>query len=160
MNKFKVNDIVWFFDIKKTAVLRAVISEVLPDSDIYKLQYKEPVYDEAGQVTQERELEVLKAENVLYASEKEAWVYVIANAETRRAYASRAHLQAEGELIRTTKVLRVARKALMDIVTSEHPEDQVVDCCDFACKKCEFGARNYCGPEQQAIRAKQVAAES
>ena len=125
--------------------------------NLYRLRFSEPVYNEDGQIVQQREIEVLKTEDVLFASEKEAWVNVIATTEARRAYASRAHLQAEGELIRTTKVLRAAKSALLQIVTAEHPEDDQVDCCDFDCKRCEFGALSYCGPEQQTIRAKQVA---
>ena len=154
MNKFKTGDLVWFFDIRKTALTRATVHDI--KGNLYSLRFSEPVYNEDGQIVQQREIEVLKTEDVLFASEKEAWVNVIATTEARRAYASRAHLQAEGELIRTSKVLRAARSAMMRIVTEEHPEDQI-DCCDFDCKRCEFGALSYCGPEQQAIRAKQVA---
>jgi len=154
MNKFKTGDLVWFFDIRKTALTRATVHDI--KGNLYSLRFSEPVYNEDGQIVQQREIEVLKTEDVLFASEKEAWVNVIATTEARRAYASRAHLQAEGELIRTSKVLRAARSAMMRIVTEEHPEDQI-DCCDFDCKRCEFGALSYCGPEQQATRAKQVA---
>ena len=155
MEKFKIGDSVWFFDIRKTALTRATVHDI--KGNLYRLRFSEPVYNEDGQIVQQREIEVLKTEDVLFASEKEAWVNVIATTEARRAYASRAHQQAEGELIRTSKVLRAARNAMMRIVTAEHPEDQVVDCCDFDCKRCEFGALSYCGPEQQATRAKQIA---
>ena len=112
MSNHNKDDVVFFFDDKKIAVFLGRIEELLPGTDSYKIRYEVPTMTEGGEPAGLTTLYVVKESNCLYTDPTEAWSTVIAKTEIRRSHAAKAHAQAEGELIRTSKILRAARKAL------------------------------------------------
>lgn len=130
MGKHQTNDVVCFFDEKKMDVITGRVGQYLPGStDTCEVCYYTPVIGADGNPTDMQNLmTVVKKDDALYKSPQEAWSCIIAKTEIRRSYAAKAHLQAEGELIKTTKILRAARKALTALAGKpDLEEDQDID---------------------------------
>ena len=109
---FQKGEIVYYFDYDMLEAVKARIKTQGDYSCFYRVA---PILNKDGVEDEE----VIKEERTLFTSEQALWAHIIAETEVTRSYAAKEHNRAEATLIRTSKILREARKALAKLAEED-----------------------------------------